>query len=260
MLGAVQGLTEFIPVSSSGHLVVVPEALGWGQPGLAFDVLLHLGSLIALLVYFAGDLLDLARGVARDPSSRRLIFLLIFTNIPAAAVGLLLEGYVEDTFTDARAAAVQLVLTGAILVAAELALAYHVRRAALTGTSLKSLDELGVPGAGAIGVAQAVSILPGISRSGSMIAAGVGVGLRRADAARFALLVAIPALTGASLLEVPELGGSRLGAGAGAAGLVTSLVASYAAIFALLRFLTAHTLYPFAAYCALAGAFFYLIL
>ncbi len=260
MLGAVQGLTEFIPVSSSGHLVVIPEALGWAPPGLAFDVLLHLGSLIALLVYFSGDLLDLARGATKDPSSRRLIFLLIVTNIPAAAVGLLLEGYVEKTFTDARAAALQLVATGAILVAAEVALAYHVRRASLSGTSLRGLDELGLPGAGLIGVAQAVAILPGISRSGSMIGAGVAVGLNRSDAARFALLVAIPALAGASLLEVPELGGSRLGAGAGIAGLVTSLVASYAAIFALLRFLTSHTLYPFAVYCALAGVAFYLIL
>ena len=260
VLGAVQGLTEFVPISSSGHLVLVPEALGWDAPGLSFDVLLHVASLIALLVYFSGDLVDLARGtMAGDAGARRLVGLLALATVPAVIAGVALGDYFEGTFEDAEAAAVQLVITAAILVAAEQALAFHERRRAETGRRLRTMEDLDVGDAALIGVAQAVSILPGISRSGSTIAAGLARGTRREDAARFAFLLAIPALFGAALVEVPDLDGSSLGAGAALAGFVASLVTSYAAIAILIKYLKTRSLYPFAAYCVVAGILFYVV-
>jgi undecaprenyl-diphosphatase len=261
VLGAVQGLTEFIPISSSGHLVIVPELFDWDHPGLAFDVLLHAASLFALLVYFSGDLIDLARGsVARDRTARRLLLLLAIGTIPAALAGLLLGDYFEGTFEDARAAALQLIITAAILVAAEVALKYHERRTAATGERLRRVDDLGPVDAVTVGVAQAIAIWPGISRSGSTIGAGLALGVARDAAARFAFLLAIPALFGAALVEIPDLGEASLGIGAGIAGFVSSLITSYAAIAGLIRYLRTNTLYPFAIYCVIAGPIFYFVI
>ncbi|MFN2588054.1 MAG: undecaprenyl-diphosphate phosphatase [Actinomycetota bacterium] len=258
VLGAVQGLTEFVPISSSGHLVLVPEALGWDPPGLAFDVLLHVASLIALLAYFSGDLVDLVRGsLAGDAGARRLARLLALGTIPAAVAGVVLGDYFEGTFEDAEASALQLVATAVILVAGEQALTFHERRRAETGRRLRTMVDLNAGDAGLVGVAQAVSILPGISRSGATIAAGLAVATKREDAARFAFLLAIPALAGAAVVKVPDLEGS-LGFGAGLAGFAASLVTSYAAIAILIKYLKTRSLYPFAAYCVVAGVLFYL--
>ena len=260
VLGAVQGLTEFVPISSSGHLVLVPESLGWSSPGLAFDVLLHVASLLALLVYFSGDLIDLVRGsLAGDSGARRLVGLLALGTVPAAVAGVVLADYFEESFEDAGAAAVQLVITAVILVAAEQALTWHERRRAETGGRLRTMDDLRAPDAAVIGVAQAVSILPGISRSGSTIAAGLGLAVKREDSARFAFLLAIPALFGAALVKIPDLGASSLGLGAGIAGFVASLLTSYGAIAILIRYLKTRSLYPFAGYCVFAGVGFYLL-
>ena len=253
VLGAVQGLTEFIPISSSGHLVLVPAALGWDKPSLAFDVMLHAGSVVSLLIYFSGDLLDLARGfLSGDKDSRRMVWLLAVGTIPAALAGYFLNAYFEEQFTNAEASAWQLLITALILVAAEQALRWHEKRTAKIGSSLRTMEDLRSPDALAIGVAQAVSILPGISRSGSTIATGLALSMERDDAARFAFLLAIPALFGAMIVKLPELSGTALGAGAGAAGFVASLVTSYAAIWGLIRYLKTQTLYPFAVYCAIA--------
>jgi undecaprenyl-diphosphatase len=261
ILGAVQGLTEFIPISSSGHLVLVPAALGWRKPGLAFDVLLHVASLVALLVYFMGDLLDLWRStLAGDRGARKLVLLLAIGSVPAAAAGYLLGDYFERSFTDAEASAVQLVITAAILVAAELMLRYHERRTAKQGSRLRRMDAMDVGDAGVIGVAQAVSILPGISRSGATIAAGLGLSISRDDAARFSFLLAIPALFGAAIVKIPDLASAHsLGVGAALAGFLASLVTSYAAIWGLIRYLRSNTLYPFAIYCVVAGVVFALL-
>ncbi|MGH2808159.1 MAG: undecaprenyl-diphosphate phosphatase [Actinomycetota bacterium] len=260
VLGAVQGLTEFIPISSSGHLVLVPEALGWDQPGLAFDVLLHAASLIALLIYFSGELIDLTRGALNgDRGSRRLVALLIIGNVPAAIAGLVWGDYFEQAFENASAAAIQLGITAVILVAAELTLRYHQRRSANTGAAMRTMEDLNMLDATVVGVAQAVSILPGISRSGSTIGAGLAMSVTRDDAARFAFLLAIPALFGAMILQLPKLDGASLGAAAGVGGFVSSLAFSYAAIWGLIRYLKRNTLYPFAAYCVIAGIVFYAI-
>ena len=261
VLGAVQGLTEFIPISSSGHLVIVPALFEWDAPGLAFDVLLHFASLFALLVYFSGDLLDLARAsFARDREALRMVVLLAIGTVPAAVAGVLLGSYFEESFEDASGAALQLLITAAILVAAERALKYHEGRAAEVGSRLREMPDLHAMDAVAFGVAQAVAIVPGISRSGATIGVGLGLGVSRDAAARFSFLLAIPALFGASLIQLPDLGGASLGVGAGVAGFVSSLVTSYAAIAGLIRYLKTNTLYPFAAYCVAAGLIFYAIL
>jgi undecaprenyl-diphosphatase len=254
VLGAVQGLTEFIPISSSGHLVLVPEALGWDQPGLAFDVLLHVASLAALIAYFASDLKEIVTGVFRgERKARRMVTLLAIGTIPAAIAGIALNDYFEEAFTDAKASALQLLMTAAILIGAELiARRYRVRQ-----ERLRTMEELTPTDATVIGVAQAIAILPGISRSGSTIAAGLGLKLERDDAARFGFLLAIPALFGAALVKVPDLGGAELTGGAAIAGFLASLITSYVAIAGLIRYLRSRTLYPFAAYCVVAGLVFY---
>ena len=261
LLWAVQGLTEFIPISSSGHLVLVPAALDWNEPGLAFDVLLHLGSLVALVAYFLGDLIDIWRGLrARDAGARKLVLLLAIASVPAGVAGLLLGDYFERAFTDAQASAVQLLITAAILIAAEQVLGFHERRTAADGSRLRHLEDMHSRDAGLIGIAQAISILPGISRSGATIGTGLGLSITRDDAARFSFLLAIPALVGAALVEVPNVEfGSALGWVAGATGFVASLVTSYAAIWGLIRYLRTNTLYPFAAYCVIAGIFFLIV-
>jgi undecaprenyl-diphosphatase len=262
VLGAVQGLTEFIPISSSGHLVIVPALFDWPrEQGVAFEVLLHTASLLALLIYFSGDLLDLVRGVAqRDSQSLRLGRLLIVGSIPAGLAGLLLDDFFEAQYDDASGAALQLLMTAVILVAAEQALRFHERRNATRGSPLRKVDDMNSVDATAVGVGQAVAIVPGISRSGSTIAAALALGISRDDAARFSFLLAIPALIGATILEVPKLGESEISLGPAIAGFILSLVSSYAAIAGLIHYLRSRTLYPFAVYCAVAGVVFYLIL
>jgi undecaprenyl-diphosphatase len=257
VLGAVQGLTEFIPISSSGHLVLVPEALGWDQPGLTFDVMLHAASLIALLIYFSGELIDLTRGVlGGDRDSRRIVMLLAIGTVPAGLAGVLFADYFEEQFTHASAAAIQLVITAVILVAAEQALRFHERKTADAGEDLRSMEDLRLPDAIAIGIAQAISILPGISRSGSTIGAGLALGVERDDSARFAFLLAIPALVGATIVKLPDMGTGSLGFGSAVVGFTASLLTSYGAIWGLIRYLKTNTLYPFAAYCVVAGFVF----
>jgi undecaprenyl-diphosphatase len=255
-LGAVQGLTEFIPISSSGHLVLIPQVLDWNRPGLAFDVLLHAASLVALLAFFRHDLMELARGVVRrDRRSINLAVLLAVGTIPAALAGLLLGSYFEGSFEDAPAAAIQLGITALILVAAEVLLSRQAR----ARHRLRRMDELNALDALAVGAAQAIAIWPGISRSGATIATGLALRVQRDDAARFAFLLAIPALAGAALVELPELGDIGLDPGAAIAGFISSLVFSYVAIAGLIRYLQRRTLYPFAVYCLVAAVVFYFL-
>ncbi|HEU4480394.1 MAG TPA: undecaprenyl-diphosphate phosphatase, partial [Actinomycetota bacterium] len=245
---------------SSGHLVLVPEALEWDAPGLTFDVLLHIASLVALLVYFSGDLLDLGRGLlAGDGRARRLLLFLAIGTVPAAVAGVALGEYFEDSFEDAPSAAIQLLFTAAILVIGEQMLTHREKKAAEKGARLRDMEQLNGGDAAAIGVAQAVSILPGISRSGSTIATGLALGISRDDSARFAFLLAIPALFGAALVKIPDFGEASIGLGAGIAGFAASLITSYAAIWGLIKYLKTRTLYPFAAYCIVAGIIFYLL-
>lgn len=253
VLGAVQGLTEFIPISSSGHLVLVPEVLGWEGAGLSFDVLLHVGSLVALTIYFRKELIRIARSLTSgEPGGRRLLLLLAVGTIPAAIAGFVLEDFFEERFGDAPTTALSLVLTAALLITAE----QIVRRRESEGRDLEALHLLD---ATAVGTAQALAIMPGISRSGSTIAAGLSMGMSRETAARFAFLLAMPALVGAAILKLPDLGSDPIGLGAATAGFFASAISSYAAIAGLIHYLRSNTLYPFAAYCLVAAPVFYLL-
>ncbi|MDQ4094820.1 MAG: undecaprenyl-diphosphate phosphatase, partial [Actinomycetota bacterium] len=185
--------------------------------------------------------------------------LLSLGTVPAALAGSIFGDYFEETFEDAGAAALQLLITAVILVGAEQIFRTHERKAAEKGARLRTMDDMNYVDAAAIGVAQAISIFPGISRSGATIGTGLARAIERAHAARFAFLLAIPSLLGATILEVPDLGGTTLGVAPAIAGFVSSLVTSYAAIWGLIRYLRTNTLYPFAAYCVVAGIVFYLL-
>jgi undecaprenyl-diphosphatase len=258
LLGAVQGLTEFLPISSSGHLVIVPALLGWKEPGLAFDVVLHVGSLLALFFYFSGEIIDMIRGLmGRDRDALRMLSLIVVGTVPAVFAGLVFHDYFQRSFNDAFSSAIQLVITGLILIAAELAGGRHERRAAERGRRLRRLDELGYRDAVLVGGAQAIAIIPGISRSGATIGTALSLAVDRDDAARFSFLLSIPALLGAAVLEAPAVSSApQIGLSGAIAGLVTSFAVSYAAIAGLIRFLRTHTLYPFAIYCLVAGTIF----
>ncbi|MGH2733203.1 MAG: undecaprenyl-diphosphate phosphatase [Actinomycetota bacterium] len=254
-LGGVQGFTEFLPISSSAHLVLVPTLLGWRRPSLAFDVLLHVASLMAVLVYFRAELGQILMGLRRAGPGRRLLGLLVVATIPAALTGLLLGKPLERTFDRPRAVALELMATGLILLVAEV----FARRRQAGGKEKEDSTTEGLAGvvkAGSalvIGAAQAVAILPGISRSGVTIVAGLGTGLSRSQAARFSFLMAIPALAGAAVLKLPELPRLDLGPGPLVVGFLASLISSYLAIGGMIGYLQRRGLHPFAIYCLVAG-------
>ena len=252
LLGILQGATEFLPVSSSGHLVIVPYLLGWPQPSLALDAMLHLGTLAAVLIYFRADLARLVAGVWRalqqrslDNPDARLALYLVIATIPGVMTGLLLEDIFEELFSAPAAAAAFLLVTAAVLILAE-----------LLSKRERLLESLTPGKAAVIGLAQAAAIAPGLSRSGSTIAAGMLLGLRRDDAARFSFLLSIPIILGSGGLQFLKL----VTSGAGSVNWLTvglamaaAALVGYAAISSLLALVRRHSLWPFAAYCALLG-------
>lgn len=260
-LGILQGATEFLPVSSSGHLVLVPWLLGWSVPGLAFDTLVHWGTTVAVIAYFWRDWVALIRGAwhglrarsLNDPNAR-LLLLLILATVPGVLAGVLLEDFFEGMFARPAAAAGFLLLTAAILTLAEFAWA---RRSAIpNGDPPRALPTLSWPDALAVGLAQAVAILPGVSRSGATIAAGLGRGLDREAAARFSFLLSTPIILGAGAMQMLKL--FRAGGWAGEAptlivGFLAALVSGGLSIHFLLRYVRRRPLYPFALYCVLLG-------
>jgi undecaprenyl-diphosphatase len=237
ILGAVQGLTEFLPVSSSAHLVLVPWLFGWEDPGLAFDVALHLGSLLALLIYYWREWIAMALSVVRpDPASRRLLMLLIAASIPGAVIGLLLEKQAETVFRSPILIACTLGLMGLVLWAAD-----------VRGRNVKKMEQLTLGNAILIGLSQALAIIPGVSRSGSTITVGRILGIARQDAANFSFLMATPIIAGAGLHELPKIMHGGINS-AVIGGFVSSAIFSLIAIAALVTFVRTRTYRPFAWY------------
>ena len=252
ILGLVQGTTEFIPVSSSGHLVLVPWLLGWESPGLVFDTVVHLGTLVAVLAYFWRDWLGLIsawlRGLVRwdwrDPQAR-LMWLLIVGSLPAAVIGYLLEHFFESLFGKPAWVSVFLLVTAGLLALSE-----------RWGEQNREMSSLRWRDALVIGLAQTAAMAPGISRSGATLAAGLLCGMRRTAAARFSFLLATPVIFGAGLLQLVDLFSSPdpLTQVPGLfAGFVAAAASGYLCIWGLLRYLQRGRLYPFAIYCACAG-------
>ena len=246
--GLIQGLTEFLPVSSSGHLVLIPALLGFEEPSLAASVMLHLGTLLAVVAYYRTDLLRLLH-LRRDPEARRILLLLAIGTVPAALVGLTLHGPVETVFSEPWLVAVALMVTGAILLFS-----------LLVGKGVRRLAEGRWTDGVVVGLAQAFALLPGISRSGMTIAAGMAQGFQRKEAARFAFLLSIPAIAGAALLDgmdLVERGGFTSDL---LLGMAVAAVVGYLTIAALIRVLTRVGLLPFALYCLAFGTAAYFLL
>jgi undecaprenyl-diphosphatase len=252
VMGVVQGLTEFLPVSSSGHLIVVPYLLGWDDAfltSLAFSVMLHVGTLVALLLYFRSDwrrLIPAGLAAVRDRSfqgddDRRIAWLLVVATIPAAVLGFLLEEVIETSFREVGLVALALVVGGVLLFAAD-----------RFGASSRGIPDLTPRIAAFIGFAQALALVPGISRSGISIAAGRVVGLDRGSAARFAFLMATPVTAGAGVYEVARLAGEGGVASTSVpplvVGMVASAVSGLAAIHFMLGFLRRQSLDVFVLY------------
>ena len=256
ILGIVQGLTEFLPVSSSAHLVLVPSAFGWELDpafAFAFDVLVQMGTLLAVIVYFAPTLRDILAAVwsglrARRPfvdPLARLGWLILLATIPAVIAGTLFHDVVEAAFGNPQGVFVSLLVTAALLAGAE-----------RFGRPQKTLDRLSGVDAIAVGAAQALALLPGISRSGSTISAGLLRGLQRAEAARLSFLMSIPVMIGAGLVGLKDL--ADLSPGPElllpvAIGFLTAAVVGYLTIRWLLAYLAGHRLTVFAAYCFIVG-------
>ena len=264
VMGIVQGLTEFLPVSSSGHLILVPWLLGWDDrfiTSLAFSVMLHMGTLGALLVYFARDWVRLVRAfidslrerrIAGDPE-RRLAWVLVIATVPAGIIGALLADPVEEATRRAAIVAVALVVGAAIL--------WYADR---IGRRDRGLEGIGPRAGLAIGFAQAIALIPGISRSGITISAGLLLGLQRDAAARFSFLLAAPTIAGAGLFEAYHLiRGESLVAPEPiplAVGVFASLVTGLLAIHWLLGWFRRHGAGIFVAYRVVLAAFVLVVL
>ncbi len=258
VLGLVQGATEFIPVSSSGHLVLVPWLLGWQlDPDIvfAFDVLVQWGTLVAVIVYFWRELVAILAAVARGLAWRRpletpearLGWLLALATLPAVILGLVFKEAVEATFDSEATTAGFLLLTAALLATSERLGRRDRVLAALTG-----FDVLW------IGLGQSLALFPGISRSGATIAAALSRGVERAAAARFSFLLSVPVILGAGLLPLKDLfdaGTLSAHLPALTVGFIAAAVSGYFCIWGLLAFLRRRPLYLFAAYCLLFGLF-----
>lgn len=256
VLGVVQGATEYLPVSSSGHLVLVPHVLGWQKAPFVFDVLVQMGTLLGVVVYYWRDLYAVARAVLHGLVTRaplgtpeaRYGWLVVVATIPAAIAGILLEDLVANVFSSARVTMGFLLVTALLLVLGE-----------RFGSKKRSGDErdLRVRDAVVIGCAQALALFPGVSRSGSTIAAGMLLGVDRSGAARFSFLMSIPVMVGAGVLASGQLLSdpallAEHGAGI-AVGFTTAAVSGYLVIRWFLGFLRTRSLYWFAGYCAVVG-------
>lgn len=252
ILGIIQGLTEFLPISSSAHLVLVPFLLGWVIPedqNFAFDVLVQMGTLVAVIIYFRQDLWAIIQAFVRALVQRRpfgdpqanLGWYIILATIPAGLAGLLLKSKVEEVFNSPVITALFLFFTAFILFLSE-----------WLGKRTRMLENITWKDALWIGCAQAISIFPGVSRSGSTIAGGLSRNFERKSAARFSFLMSIPIMLAAGvlavtdLLEIPNLASFLPNV---AAGLISAAIVGYLSIHWLLSYLTRHSLRSFAYYC-----------
>ncbi|MFM7244338.1 MAG: undecaprenyl-diphosphatase UppP [Planctomycetaceae bacterium] len=264
VLGVVQGLTEFLPVSSTAHLRIVPAVCGWADPGAAFSAVLQMGTLAAIMLAMRRDIAALAAGCLRalrsgrplgTPESR-LTALIAVGTLPIVAAGFAFRGLIRSEARRLEVVITALLAATAVLAAAELVTALR-RRHGRGGRD--GLDAIRPADGITMGLAQALALIPGTSRSGITIAAGMLAGLDRRTAARFSFLLSLPAVAAAALLEGWQQRHEILGSGGAftalAAGTLAAAVVGYASIRWLLGMLTGHTLWPFIAYrIALAAA------
>jgi undecaprenyl-diphosphatase len=254
VLGIVQGLTEFLPISSTAHLRIVPAFMGWDDPGAAFTAVTQLGTMAAVLLYFREDLVRIARAwlaSLRDPSRRReldarLGWYIILGTVPIGIFGVLFKDQIESGARDLYLIGTALIVLGLVLLLAE-----------RVGRRDRGMEQVETRDGFAIGMAQALALVPGVSRSGATITAGLFMGLEREAAARFSFLLSIPAVVLAGALELGSILSGEEGEGGSLGGLAIAtflaFVVGYASIAFLLRFLTTHSTVVFVVYRVVLG-------
>lgn len=251
ILGIVQGLTEFLPISSTAHLRIIPAFAGWDDPGAAFTAVTQLGTLAAVLLYFRHDLLDITRAWLRglrDPAHRadpksRLGWYIIIGTVPIVIFGFAFDSQIENGARSLYLMGTTMILLGLVLLAAEKA-----------GTRTRPIESARWRDGILVGLAQAAALVPGVSRSGATISAGLFLGFERAAAARFSFLLSVPAVTLSGLYQLRDIGAEG-GAGIGPTIIATALafLVGYASIAFLLRYLASHTVYLFVIYRVALG-------
>jgi undecaprenyl-diphosphatase len=257
VIGVVQGLTEFLPISSTAHVKMIPVVLGWGDPGVAFTAVIQLGSIAAILWYFWDDLRQVTVGMVRatlekrfDSSDFRLGLGILLGTVPIVIGGLFIKLFIPD-FDNSP------LRSSATIAVVSMIMAVLLAAAELVGTRKRTFETLNLKDGVLMGLAQTLALIPGVSRSGSTLTAGLFMGLERATAARFSFLLGVPAITLAGLVELKGL----LEGGLGAigllpllGGLLAAVVSSYLAIFWLIRFLKQHSTWVFVWYRLAFGA------
>ncbi|MGB9977681.1 undecaprenyl-diphosphatase UppP [Methanobacterium sp.] len=260
ILGIVQGLTEFLPVSSSAHLVFMHDIVGV-TPSLAYDTLLHIGTLLAVVAYFWNDIInmlksffssltDIPKGQFRkglnEDQFKKLAWFVIIGTIPAGLAGILFKDFFEGLFSNITAVGFFLIITGLLLWGSEM-----VSRRVSNKTSLK---EMNIKNSILVGIAQAIAIAPGISRSGATISAGLFLGLERELAARYSFLLSIPAILGAALVQTKDITSILdISSIAAVAGFIAAIITGYLAVRFMLKLVKEKDLLPFAYYCWIIG-------
>jgi len=243
-LGIVQGLTEFLPVSSSGHLVFFQSLFGMGEPPLFFDVMLHLGTLLAVVVCFRSDILSIARGLGarlkgshNHPPQVKLFLLIIVATIPTGLMGILFKDWFESLFSKPKVVGMMLLVTGLVLW-----LTRWTKREGRTIEKMRWIDSV------LIGIAQGLAIIPGISRSGATISTGLFCGLDRELSGKFSFLLSIPAILGATFLESQKMG-SSLEVQTGLLGMTVAFGVGLFSLTLLIKIIKMGKIFNFSYYC-----------
>lgn len=252
VLGTIQGLTEFLPISSSAHLRILPEWFGWGDPGAAFTAVVQIGTELAVLLYFRKDIWRIANAWVRSlfqPEWRghfdsRMGWFIIIGSLPIVLLGIALKDLIEQDFRNLWITATMLVVMGLVLGLAD-----------RFGRDEREITSMTLRDAVLLGFAQAAALIPGVSRSGATISMGRALGYERAAATRFAFLLAIPAVVGAGLFTLPDIpnGDNAYGWGPTAVATLVSFVVGYAAIAWLLKFVSTRSYTPFVIYRVILG-------
>jgi undecaprenyl-diphosphatase len=255
VLGIAQGLTEFLPISSTAHLRIIPAFAGWPDPGAAFTAVTQLGTMTAVLLYFREDLIRISRAwlrSLRDPAVRReldarLGWYIVLGTVPIGIFGVLFKDQIETGARDLYLIGVALIVLGLVLLVAE-----------KVGRRDREIEQIRTKDGFAVGMAQALALVPGVSRSGATITAGLFMGLNRTAAARFSFLLSIPAVVLSGLLELGSILSGEEGQTTSAFGLVVAtllaFITGYASIAFLLRYLTSHSTAIFVAYRIVLGS------
>jgi undecaprenyl-diphosphatase len=253
VLGVIQGLTEFLPISSSAHLRIFPELFGWGDPGAAFTAVIQIGTELAVLIYFRKDIWrigsawvrSLFQAEYRGTLDARMGWFIIVGSLPIVVLGVLLKDIIEEDFRNLWIIGTTLIVLGVVLGIAD-----------RVGRTDRPLGKITLKDALLMGAAQALALIPGVSRSGATISMGRFLGFEREAATRFAFLLAIPAVVGAGLFELKEIphGHNDFGWGPTITATVVSFVVGYAAIAWLLRYVSTRSYTPFVVYRILLGA------